>query len=376
MGDAELRPDSLGRGGRACLPGNDVQARGGQRYAFTFNCSDLAALRATLTTVANGERKAAFRYESTDIDETGLLAMDFGFNRRSSGPEYRPRLLLFTGGGYPTGEACDPNAPAPAISDVGIHDGLSSGSVTVTWRTDNVASDSMVLFRQRGQSQWIQVGSPARTKTHSVEVKGLDPSAFYEFAVRSRACNGQTGTDTNGGAGYDFYRHAPDPGPRTQRGPTADFEAGAEGWTVTSSTQDQAGNESKWTLDTAGAGGSAQGWHVANTLTGVHMYSNFNETSLTAPAPVSFGTDDLAAVEFSVALDSEPTFDFLNVEYSSNGGTTWTDAGHFDGDNGYPDYSPAEVRFRNPDAPTLVRFRFQSDELVWSPAYLAPLSTA
>ena len=352
------------------FPETTYKRGGGQRYAFTFNCSDLAALKATLSSVANGERKAAFRYESTNIDETGLFAMDFGFNRRSSGPEYRPRLLLFTGSGYPTGEGCDPSAPTPAISDVGIHDGLSTGSVTVTWRTDNVASDSMVLFRERGQTEWIQVGSPARTKIHSVEVRGLDPSLFYEFAVRSRACNGRTATDVNSGAGYDFYRHAPDPGPRTQHGLTADFEAGAEGWTVTSSTADQAGNESKWTLDTAGAGGSAKGWHVANTVTGVHMYSNFNETTLTAPSPVSFGTDDLAAIEFSLALDSEPTFDFLHVEYSSDGGANWTEAGHFDGNNGYPDYSPAEVRFRNPDAPTLVRFRFQSDELVSSPVYL------
>ena len=351
------------------FPETTYKRGGGQRYAFTFNCSDLAALKSTLSTVAGGQRKAAFRYQSSNIEETGLFAMDFGFNRRSSGPEFRPRLLLFTGGGYPTGEACDANAPAPVISEIGIHDGLRPGSVTVSWRTDNVDSDSMILFRERGQTAWTQVGTLARTKIHNVQVQGLDPAKFYEFVVRSRACNGATTTDTNGGAGYDFYRHAPDPGPRTQHGSTYDFETGTDGWTVASSTQDQAGQETRWTRGATGAGGSGNGWHVAHTVTGIHSYHNFNETTLTAPTPVSF-TGQLAAVEFQLALDTEPTFDFVHVEYSPDGGATWTEAGHFDGNNGYPDYSAAEVRFRNPGVPTLVRFRFKSDELLSSPVYL------
>ena len=350
------------------FPETGYERGGGQTYAFTFNCSDIAALRSSLSTVDGGERKAAFRYEATQTEAASLFSMDFGFNRRSSGPAYRPRLLLFTGTSYPTGEGCDANAPAPVINDIGIQDGLTDGSVTVTWRTDNVASDSMVLFRERGTTQWTQVGTPARTRVHQVQVHGLDSTKFYEFVVRSRACNGATTTDTNNGAGYDFFRHAPDPGPRTQHGPTFDFESGAQGWTVASSTQDQAGLASQWTLDTTGAEGAAnKGWHVASTITGVHSYHNHNETTLTAPAPVTFG-GALASVEFSLALDTEPTFDFLYVEYSTNGGASWTEAAHFDGNNGHPAYSPTDARFGNPGGPVLVRFRFKSDELLSSPA--------
>jgi CARDB len=349
------------------FPETGYERGGGQRYAFTFDCSDLAALKSSLSTVAGGERKAAFRYAATQTDVASLLAMDFGFNRRSSGPEYRPRLLLFTGAGYPTGEGCDPNAPAPVINDIGIQDGLTDGSVTVTWRTDNVSSDSMVLFRERGTTQWTQVGTPARTRVHQVQVQALDSSKLYEFVVRSRACNGATTTDTNSGAGYDFFRHAPDPGPRTVDGPTYDFETGAEGWTVTSSTQDQAGNESRWTLGPTGDG-STNGWHLANTLTGVHAYHNFNETTLTSPTPATF-SGGLASVEFSLALDSEPTFDFLYVEYSPNGGEPWTEAAHFDGYNGHPAYSATDARFENPGGPVFIRFRFKSDELLSFPLY-------
>jgi hypothetical protein len=348
------------------FPETGYERGGGVKYAFTFNCSQLAALRDSLANVAGGERKAAFRYMATNVDSWNLLSMDFGFNRRSSGPQYRPRLLLFTGGEYPTGESCDANAPAPVISDIGIQNGVTADSVTVTWRTDNVNSDSMVLFRERNTTEWTQVGTLARTKVHQVQVQGLDSSKFYEFVVRSRACNGQTTTDTNNGAGYDFYRHAPDPGPRTQHGSPFDFETGAEGWAVASSTQDQAGLASEWRRGPAGAGGSLNGWHVTSTTLNAPAYHNFNETTLTSPSAVSFGADQLAAVEFQMDIDTEPTFDFLHVEYSTNG-TNWTEAGHFDGFSG--GYVPAEVRFLNPGVPAYLRFRFKSDELVSFPVH-------
>ena len=110
-GDAELRQHSRRARGRPCFPGDRLRAGGGTKYAFTFNCADLAALKDSLATVSGGERKAAFRYQATNIDVASLFSMDFGFNRRSSGPDSRPRLLLFTGTNYPTGEGCDANAP-------------------------------------------------------------------------------------------------------------------------------------------------------------------------------------------------------------------------------------------------------------------------
>jgi uncharacterized repeat protein (TIGR01451 family) len=174
-----------------------------QRYAFTFGCSELQALKDTLATNDN----AAFRWDSND---GGFFSMEFGFNRRSGGPDLRPRLVLYTEATEtnPTGEACDQSTPAPAITDVGIHPGIQDGSVTVSWDTD-VASDSLVLFREQGTTPWIQVGTPARTRVHHVQVFGLNSDNDYEFAVRSAACNGATTTDTNQGKGYDFFRDPP-----------------------------------------------------------------------------------------------------------------------------------------------------------------------
>jgi hypothetical protein len=343
------------------------------KYAFTFRCADLQALQNTLATVASGERMAAFRWE-TEPSHVGLFAMDFGFNRRSRGPDLRPKLILFTGqSGYPDGRPCNPATPAPTISQVGIHAGTPAGAVTVSWETD-VDSDSMVLFREQGDTDWIQVATPALTKIHQVEVFGLDPMTDYEFAVRSAACNGATTTDANGGSGYDFFRTS---GPGDLGMPNThafyDYEAGAEGWTV-QTTPSPTFPDSSWVRGLTGANASANGWHVRVNPPGlVNSYSDEDETSLSSPAVTFAGAT--AAVRFFIARDTEATFDFVHVEYSSDGGATWTDVEQIDGTNvDYPDYEPTprEVRFLNPSPGGQLRFRFRfvSDQLISSPVNL------
>jgi hypothetical protein len=138
---------------------------------------------------------------------------------------------------------------------------VTPNAVTVTWETD-VPSDSLVLFREQGAgtNPWIQVATPALTTIHQVEVLGLDSSKEYEFVVRSAACNGATTTDTNGGAGYDFFRRAVSLGDPTEHA-FYSFDAGVQGWTVDSSSLDPV--ESAWVRGATGAAGSANGWHVA-----------------------------------------------------------------------------------------------------------------
>ncbi len=341
-----------------------------ERYAFTFQCGDLQDLKDTLV-VDGGARKAAFRYDATVAPIAGLFGMDFGFNRRSGGPDLRPRLVLYTNGqtAPPDGRPCLAG-PAPVISNVGIHDGATSGAVTVTWDT-NVESDSIVLFREQGASSWIQVGTHVLSTLHQVEVFGLDPAKDYEFAVRSTRCNGSVGTDTNGGEGYDFFRDPPDPGPRTEHA-AFDWETDAEGWTVTSSSTEPPPTE--WTRGTPGASdtvnpdgsrtedGTKNAWHAT-------MYTNLDETILTSPSAVTF-TGPTAAVEFVAAHDTEPTFDFLHVEYSTDSGANWTPIESIDGINEhYPDFDPYDLRFPNPGGPALIRFRFVSDELISFPIH-------
>jgi CARDB len=336
------------------------------KHDFTFRCADLPSLRSTLSTLTGADRMAAFRWE-TQPANVGFLAMEFGFNRRSRGPAERPKLLLFTGqSGYPDGRPCSPATPAPTISQVGIHGGHNPEQVTVSWETDE-PSNSIVLFREKGSSaQWTQVATPVLTQIHAVQVFGLDDSKDYEFVVRSAACSGATTTDTNGGAGYDFFRNTslgtPTPGP------SYSFESGDEGWTVASSSLDPV--TSSWVRRATGANATANGWHVAIGGGPANSYSDEDTTTLTSP-PVSL-VGATAAVRFFIARDMEPTFDFMHVEYSTDG-TNWTRAASIDGTNPeYPGYEPAarEVRFSNPGGSFRLRFRFASDQLISSPVHL------
>jgi Subtilase family/CARDB len=332
------------------------------KYAFTFRCADLEALKNTLATDSAGERMAAFRWE-TQPAHVGLFAMDFGFNRRSRGPTERPRLLLFTADqtAYPDGQPCDPGTPAPTISQVGLHEGHSPGSFTVSWET-NVSADSLVLFREQGSTPWTQVGTPVLTKLHQVEVFGIDPSKDYEFAVRSAACNGATTTDANGGSGYSFFK--PESlGPGTVHA-SYDFEGSDDGWTtMTVDRQDpDQPSETEWTRGSPGAAGSGEAFKAK-------PYFDQNDAFLTAPGAVSF-TGTLAAIEFyeNHNLEQPPpdpftTSDALHVQYSTNGGSSWTSAEIYQGTSpGYPNFVFRRATFPAPGGPVLIRFNLTSDD--------------
>ncbi|MDQ3985138.1 MAG: S8 family serine peptidase [Actinomycetota bacterium] len=174
-------------------------------YTYNFSCNQMEALRDSLV-IDGGQRKAAFRALGfTDQDES-LFSYDFGFNQMSKGPQYRPRLVLFTtddGESQTDPLPCDPSTPAPHISRLRISPGSTAGgtSAVVGWRT-SVPSDSTVLFRERGTEEWHQVGSPVRTTHHMIEIRNLDATKDYEFAVRSEACNGKQRTKKNGGEGF------------------------------------------------------------------------------------------------------------------------------------------------------------------------------
>jgi Subtilase family/CARDB len=349
--DARLNPETTHKRGA------------GSTYAFTFSCLELQALKDTLASVSGGQRLAAFRWDST---APGLFSVEPGFNRRSQGPDKRPRLVLFTSDNpNPYGRACDPATPAPTISGVGIHEGVAPGSMTVSWETD-VASDSMVLFRKQTETAWTQVGTPALTKVHQVRLLGLDLSQDYVFVVRSAACNGNATTDTNGGRGYAFFKTVV-LGPGTQNA-FFDFESGDQGWTTTrTTTQDpDVPPDTIWTRTSDGAGGSATGWHA-------EPYGDLDDSRLISP-PIQL-TGTLGSIEFFVRHDFEvqpalfTTNDALHVESSTDGGGTWSTIATYKGQSaGYPAYVPKTVNFPASGS-VLVRFKVISDDNISTPPF-------
>jgi hypothetical protein len=171
---------------------------------FTFSCADLAKLVAN---AANGQ--VAFRVTSSgDTLDESLYAYETGFGRRSSGLEYRPRLVLFPGtGGDPLGQQA---TGAPAIQDVRV-ERVDATTTVVHWTTDQ-PSDSVVFVHPQGTTdEVVQVGSPAFVTTHQVQVTGVAKGTPWPFALRSTTPEGRATTADDGGVGWLMTDAAPAP---------------------------------------------------------------------------------------------------------------------------------------------------------------------
>lgn len=325
-------------------------------YTYSFDCRELSDLRATLGD--DGQRKAAFRALNLSAADESLFSYEFGFNRRTRGPQNRPQLVLYMSdakGRILDPDQCDPTLPAPAISKVRVAPGLDDTSTTVSWRTD-VESDSTVLFREQGTDTWTQVGSPVRTTHHMVTVRDLDPNADYEFAVRSETCNGKATTDANGGAGYSLFLFEGEAGQRHEIA-NYGFESGDEGWTTERSSSNPAAVP--WTRSSPG--------HESEFAWRLEPYTDEEDERLISPAVTHPG--GTFSVRFWLARDLEDDFDYLHVEWSSDG-SDWTRAASFTSINdSYPQFDREEVRFSAPAGDVRVRFRFVSDALISSPLF-------
>ncbi len=339
----------------------------GQPYTFSFDCSSLSTLKDTLTTLTGEERDAAFRAITLSEEGESLMSYEFGFNRRSQGPQNRPKLILFTqdADGFQVDPfPCDENAPAPVISNItvapaqGDVEGIAgaSGSSVVTWKT-TTESDSAVMFREVGAEEWAQVSSPVKTTHHMLQVKGLNPTKKYEFIVRSTNCNGKSATDTNSGAGYDFFEKEMQVS-ETQLAPTFTWESSDEGWTTQSDTATPGPFNGSWERAAPGHD-STMAFHLT-------PYGDNQDESLISPSFTTSG--GLIEVDFWALLAQEEGFDPVNVEYSTNGGTSWTIAASYLGNtNGeFEQFAPS---FEVPAGNVKIRFRLVSDTNVSFPPY-------
>jgi hypothetical protein len=149
------------------------------------------------------------------------------------------------------------------------------------------------------------------------------------------------------------------------------FELSAEGWTVQSSGTGVLPNN--WERGAPGHN-SAISFKVA-------PYFDERTTSLVSPAINHPG--GWVFVDFMNRRDIEPGFDFLNVEWSSDGVSwsavpwvwsaatnSWRDDLVFDGRNaGHPGFTLEQVAFKPPAGTLFVRFRFTSDQLISSPPF-------
>jgi hypothetical protein len=147
------------------------------------------------------------------------------------------------------------------------------------------------------------------------------------------------------------------------------FELSDEGWTTA-----QSGNPlHAWKRGAPG--------HASGTSFQVTPYFDESTATLTSPAVDQPG--GWTFVDFQNRRDTEPGFDFLTVEYSTDGTSwsaakwiwdpvtsSWSDQLAFDAQNaGFPAFALEKVAFKAAPGPLQVRFRFSADQLISAPLF-------
>lgn len=127
-----------------------------------------------------------------------------------------------------------------------------------------------------------------------------------------------------------------------------DVESGNQGWTA----------ESPWAITTEASHSPTHSW----TDSPGSSYGNNRNVSLTSP---SFNLSDYSGVslQFWHTYATETDYDYCYVEYSTDGGGTWTTVASYDGSQGWNQQTfPLPALDGQPNA--RIRFRFDSDEYI------------
>jgi len=128
---------------------------------------------------------------------------------------------------------------------------------------------------------------------------------------------------------------------------TDDVESGVNGWT----------SDGQWVITDEASASPSHSW----TDSPGAQYGNYWDQSLTSP---SFNLEDSGGVtlEFSHIYELEDGYDYGHVEYSRDGGATWTTATSFDGSQ-IPSWERIELPLPGLDhaADARIRFRIETD---------------
>ncbi len=150
------------------------------------------------------------------------------------------------------------------------------------------------------------------------------------------------------------------------------FEPSDEGWTV-----EAASINPLMTWKRAAPGRSG--------LTSFQVSPYFDQSTVSLVSPAITHPGGWIFLDWWNRRDTEPTFDFLYVEYSTDGtnwtgvpwlwnGVEWVEAGGIDGTNaGFPSFGSERAAFKAAAGTVRVRFRFATDELISSPPYTGVL---
>jgi hypothetical protein len=131
------------------------------------------------------------------------------------------------------------------------------------------------------------------------------------------------------------------------------FDQEDEGWA--------SGGVGLWLRQSPGTKSGADDVSTAGWALWDAAYADMIDATLTSP-PIATEAG-AAVVQFWMKLDTEPSFDYLYIEWSTDG-ASWHTIGSYSGrGSAYPGWQKALLGFDSPGGPVQVRFRFASDQL-------------
>jgi hypothetical protein len=137
-----------------------------------------------------------------------------------------------------------------------------------------------------------------------------------------------------------------------------DFESGAQGWVATST---DATGAMAWHNGSPG--------HSGSQSEQVLPYTQDSAATLSSPRMV-LPQNSTVRVSWWKAQDTEPGFDALTLDWSSDGRTWFTVSNKAEQSPGFPQFSEDHATFNAPAGSLYLRFRLTSDALIASPPYL------
>jgi hypothetical protein len=131
------------------------------------------------------------------------------------------------------------------------------------------------------------------------------------------------------------------------------FDAADDGWA--------SGGTGLWLRQQPGSAGTADDPSGSSWAVWDNLYADSLDTTLTSPTVATVA--GATVLEFWLKLDTEPGFDFLYAEWTSDG-ASWRPISSFTGrGDAYPGWQKVTLGFDSPGGTVQVRFRFQSDQL-------------
>ncbi|MCD4751335.1 MAG: hypothetical protein K8R59_18345, partial [Thermoanaerobaculales bacterium] len=125
-----------------------------------------------------------------------------------------------------------------------------------------------------------------------------------------------------------------------------DAEDGNQGWTI----------QSPWALTNESAHSGTHSW----TDSPGGNYGNNADTSLTSPL-IDLSDVENVELRFFHTYTTEDGYDYAIVEYSTNGGSTWSEGARWDGSNSGWNEVVLQIPDLNGAPQALIRFRLDSD---------------